>query len=118
MCRKLLAEQLARADNRQSNSYRRTGAVDTWPLSMRFGNNRCAVADPPAALLWSLAKLLLPVEAGMCGSFPIATVVSKKMAEEIFILLICISRRILYIRNLIIRKLYVSMDLLSCELMI
>lgn len=40
------------------------------------------------------------------------------MAEEIFILLICISRRILYIRNLIIRKLYVSLDLLSCELMI
>ena len=45
-------------------------------------------------------------------------VCSKKMAEEIFILLICISRGILYIRNLIIRKLYVSMDLLSCELMI
>lgn len=53
----------------------------------------------------------------MCGSFPIAMFV-QKMAEEIFILLICISRRILYIRNLIIRKLYVSLDLLSCELMI
>lgn len=53
----------------------------------------------------------------MCGSFPIAMFVQKK-AEEIFILLICISRRILYIRNLIMRKLYVSLDLLSCELMI
>lgn len=54
----------------------------------------------------------------MCGSFPSAMFVQKKMAEEIFILLICISRRILYIRNLIIRKLYVSLDLLSCKLII
>lgn len=54
----------------------------------------------------------------MCGSFPIAMFVQKKWQKKFFILLICISRRILYIRNLIIRKLYVSMDLLSCELMI
>lgn len=82
---------------------------------MRFGNNRVRLRI--RRTLSVFAKPLFRSRPECADRF-LSLCLFKKKAEEIFILLICISRRILYIRNLIIRKLYVSLDLLSCELMI
>ena len=59
----------------------RTGAVDTWPLSMRFGNNRVRLRI--RRTLSVFAKPLFRSRPECADRF-LALCLFKKMAEEIF----------------------------------